>query len=273
MMFDALMLAIPYPEFDPIALEIGPFALRWYALAYITGLVLGWYYVRKLAESSPAVCSKDDVDDFLTWATLGVILGGRIGYVLFYKPEFYASDPLAIFKVWQGGMAFHGGFLGVVVAGLIFVRRRGIPALAFGDMIACAAPIGLFFGRIANFVNGELYGRVTDSKWGMVFPNGGPDPRHPSQLYEAGLEGALLFVILFILWRIPFARSKPGTLIGVFVAGYGASRMIVEFFRQPDAHLGFVAGSATMGQMLSIPMVLIGLGLVFYAQTRKPDAQ
>lgn len=271
-MLDTIPLAIPYPDFDPIVLEIGSFALRWYALAYITGLVLGWYYIKKLAAREPVICSGDDVDDFLTWATLGVVLGGRLGYVLFYKPEYYLSDPSAIFKVWQGGMSFHGGFLGVVVAGFFFCRKRNIPPLAFGDMVACAAPIGLFFGRIANFVNGELYGRVTDFDYAMVFPRGGPMPRHPSQLYEAGMEGLILFIILFVLWRVARVRFRPGTLIGVFITGYGVSRMIVEIFRQPDAHLGFIVGGITMGQILSLPMVLIGLGMILYAQKRKNNA-
>ncbi|KXJ59238.1 MAG: prolipoprotein diacylglyceryl transferase, partial [Thalassospira sp. Nap_22] len=214
--------------------------------------------------------SKRDVDDLLFWATLGVILGGRLGYILFYNLDYYLDNPANILKVWQGGMAFHGGFMGVIVAIILFARKRNISILAVLDAAAVATPIGLFFGRIANFINGELYGRTTDVAWGFVFPNGGPEPRHPSQLYEAALEGLILFVVLFILSRKAFVRHRPGILGGTFVAGYGISRIIVEFFRQPDAQLGYLAGGITMGQVLSIPMVLAGIGCIVYALKSKP---
>ncbi|AXO16730.1 prolipoprotein diacylglyceryl transferase [Thalassospira indica] len=263
-------MSLAFPAIDPIAISIGPIAIRWYALAYIAGLLLGWKYVVYYCTKTPNIMSKRDVDDLLFWATLGVILGGRLGYILFYNLDYYLDNPANILKVWQGGMAFHGGFMGVIVAIILFARKRNISILAVLDAAAVATPIGLFFGRIANFINGELYGRTTDVAWGFVFPNGGPEPRHPSQLYEAALEGLILFVVLFILSRKAFVRHRPGILGGTFVAGYGISRIIVEFFRQPDAQLGYLAGGITMGQVLSIPMVLAGIGCIVYALKSKP---
>jgi len=256
---------------DPVAIELGPLAIRWYALAYIAGLLLGWWYVRRLGEAPPAVLSGERTDDFLVWATLGVVLGGRLGYVLFYNPAYYLSHPAEIVMVWQGGMAFHGGLLGVIAALLLFCRRHKIAPLAMGDIVACAAPVGLFFGRLANFVNAELYGRpAPDLPWSMVFPSD-PDqlPRHPSQLYEAALEGALLFVILAVLWRVPAIRRRPGSLIGVFLVGYGLARFTVEFAREPDPQLGYLFGWITMGQILSAPMILAGLGFLGFAWMRR----
>ena len=263
-----MTLAIPFPAIDPIIFSIGPFAVRWYALAYIAGLVIGWLVLRRIAKRPPNEIGEEDVDDFLTWATLGVILGGRIGYVLFYNLPYFLDRPGEIFAVWQGGMSFHGGFLGVVLAGLIFCRRRGIDPLSFGAMLAVVAPIGLFFGRIANFINGELFGRVTDAPWGVVFPRGGPDPRHPSQLYEAALEGLVLFVVLAVMARSGKVRARRGMLMGVFVAGYALARMTVELFRQPDQHIGFLTLGSTMGQWLSVPMLLVGLGFVVWGWRR-----
>ena len=261
------MLAIAYPHIDPIAIELGPFAIRWYAIAYIAGLMLGWRYVKWLVSKPPHAMREADVDDFLVWATLGVVLGGRLGYVLFYKPAYYLSHPAEIFMLWHGGMAFHGGALGVILAIILFARRRGLNLFAIGDAVCCAVPIGLFFGRIANFINGELFGRVaSDVPWAMVFPGGGPEPRHPSQLYQAGLEGLILGLVLFLLWRQRHIREQRGTIAGVFLMGYGIARIIGEFFRQPDAHLGFLAGGATMGQLLSVPLILAGAGVVWWAQ-------
>ncbi|MQX36584.1 prolipoprotein diacylglyceryl transferase [Roseospira navarrensis] len=261
---------------DPIAFELGPLAIRWYALAYIAGLLLGWWYVRRLGQAPPAVLPGERADDFLVWATLGVVLGGRLGYVLFYNPGYYLSHPLEVAMVWQGGMSFHGGFLGVIAAVILFGRRHRIPILSMGDIIACAAPVGLFFGRLANFVNAELYGRpAPDLPWSMVFPTDPLGlPRHPSQLYEAALEGLLLFVILAVLWRVPAVRFRPGSLIGVFMIGYGVSRVLVEFAREPDPQLGHLFGLATMGQILSVPMILAGIGFLAHAwrQPRRDPA-
>jgi len=264
-----MTFVIPFPAIDPVLIEIGPLAIRWYGLAYVAGLVLGWRYMRRLVGGPPPVTPIRDVDDFLVWATLGVVLGGRLGYVLFYQPAYYLAHPLAILEVWSGGMSFHGGLLGVLVAGLLFVRRRNIPILAFGDAIACAAPIGLFFGRLANFINGELFGRITDVPWAMVFPHGGPLPRHPSQLYEAALEGAVLFVVLHLLWRRQSVRRRRGLLTGVFLVGYALARAAAELFREPDAHLGLLLGGTTMGQWLSLPMLLAGLYLILRARRNR----
>lgn len=255
-------LALSYPEIDPVLFQIGPFAIRWYALAYIVGLVIGWRMMIHFAKSPGSFITPQQADDFLIWATAGVMLGGRLGYVIFYKPAYYLADPLEIFMVWQGGMSFHGGFLGVVTAAYLYARKHGIPPLALADMLSIVAPIGLFFGRLANFINGELFGRVSDVSWAMVFPNGGPLPRHPSQLYEALLEGALLFVLILLLRKSGLA-NKAGLLTGTFLVGYALARGFVELFRQPDAHLGFLIGGATMGQLLSIPMILVGLYLIF----------
>ncbi|MCF8467496.1 MAG: prolipoprotein diacylglyceryl transferase [Sneathiella sp.] len=260
-------LAIAFPAMDPVIFQIGPFAIRWYALAYVAGLIIGWRLMMRLARSPGSKVTDKQVDDFLVWATLGVILGGRLGYILFYKPEFYFANPSEIFMVWQGGMSFHGGFLGVVTATILFARKQKISILAFADLLSIVAPIGLFFGRLANFINGELYGRVTDVPWGVVFPGGGDIPRHPSQIYEALLEGALLFTVMLIFRRTRFAE-KPGFLTGLFIAGYALARSIVELFRQPDAFLGFLIGGFTMGQLLSLPMLAIGLYFLF----RKPPA-
>ncbi|WP_119681951.1 prolipoprotein diacylglyceryl transferase [Indioceanicola profundi] len=267
------MGGIPFPDIDPVALEIGPLVIRWYALAYLAGFLLGWRYAMRLARTKPGQPTADDMDDFLTWAIVGVILGGRIGYVLFYDVSSYVEEPLRILMVWKGGMSFHGGLLGVTAAGLIFSLRRGIHPLALGDVLAVVAPIGLLFGRIANFVNGELYGRVTDVPWGVVFPHGGPLARHPSQLYEALLEGLVLLIVMAVLARRPALRERNGFLTGAFLTGYGLSRFAVEFFREPDAQLGFLFAGTTMGQLLSIPLILIGLVLILVAKSPIEDRQ
>ncbi|MBF0269032.1 MAG: prolipoprotein diacylglyceryl transferase [Alphaproteobacteria bacterium] len=261
------LLAIPFPAFDPVAIALGPLLIRWYALAYILGLVLGWRYIRRLCVHPPHPMSPEQVDDFLTWATVGVVLGGRLGYVLFYQPGHYLANPLEIFSVWKGGMAFHGGALGVIAALWLFARKHKLSFLKIGDLICAAVPIGLLLGRIANFINGELWGREApeDLPWAMIFPTGGPVPRHPSQLYEAALEGAVLFLIMAVLWRNERLRQKPGFLAGAFLVGYGVTRSMAEFFRQPDSFLGFLAGGATMGQLLSVPMIMVGLALMVFA--------
>jgi phosphatidylglycerol:prolipoprotein diacylglycerol transferase len=253
-------LALTFPVIDPIAIQIGPLAIRWYALAYLTGLLTGWWYVRHLARRTSASPTGDQVDDFLVWATLGVVLGGRLGYVLFYKPGYYLSNPLEILQVWHGGMAFHGGVLGVLAALFLFSRRHKLSFLRLADLVCAAAPLGLFFGRIANFINNELWGRqAPDVPWAMVFPGAGDVPRHPSQLYEAALEGLVLFVVLHLLWRVPAIRERQGFIAGAFLAGYGIARFIIEFFREPDSFLGTLAAGLSMGQLLSLPMILLGL--------------
>ena len=262
------MLAIAFPAIDPIAIEIGPLVIRWYSLAYVAGILIGWRYMLHLAGHSGGRVQRQDVDDFIIWATLGVILGGRLGYVLFYRPDFYFANPLEIPAVWKGGMSFHGGALGVIVAITLFVHRRGIKWLAFGDLIATVTPVGLFFGRIANFINGELYGRVSDVPWAVLFPGGGPEPRHPSQLYEAMLEGLVLTLVLGWLALRRNALEREGLLTGTFLLGYGLARIASEFFREPDAFLGFLYAGATMGQLLSLPLALAGGWLIWRARRR-----
>ena len=258
------LFAIPFPAINPIAISLGPFAIRWYALAYIVGLLIGWRYCLALAARPPHLVERQDVDDFLVWATLGVVLGGRIGYVLFYKPGYYIYHPVEALYVWHGGMSFHGGAIGVTIAIILFTRARRIPLFAFSDIITEAIPIGLFFGRIANFINGELFGRPSDAPWAMIFPSGGPMPRHPSQLYEAICEGILLFLLLFCAERLG-SRRRPGILTGLFLSGYAVARMSGELFREPDPQLGFLIFGTTMGQLLSIPMLIIGALMIWWA--------
>jgi phosphatidylglycerol:prolipoprotein diacylglycerol transferase len=254
------------PDIDPVAFAIGPLVVRWYALAYIIGLVGGWVYARHLAASTTLWGSlrapkPEDLDDLLVFAALGVVIGGRLGFVLFYKPGHYAANPLEILQTWKGGMSFHGGLFGAAIAVALFARRRGLNPYALLDLAAVVAPIGLLLGRLANFIKGELWGRPTTMPWGIIFPDAGPESRHPSQLYEAGLEGLLLLIILTILVRRQGFRM-PGLLAGLFGCGYAAARFFVEFFREPDRYLGFIAGGwLTMGMALSIPMFLAGLWL------------
>lgn len=262
------MLAIAFPAFDATLIEIGPLAIRWYALAYIAGILFGWRYAIHLARSSPETIERARLDDFLLWATLGIIIGGRLGYVLFYKPGHFADHPLEAFAVWQGGMSFHGGFLGVALAVVLYARRHRMRLLTLADIMACVAPVGLLLGRLANFVNGELYGRVTDVPWAILFPADPLTPRHPSQLYEAALEGLLLLVLLKVAWSIPNVRARPGFVTGLFLVGYAVFRSAMEFFREPDAHLGFIAGGITMGQLLSLPMALAGIALLVMVARR-----
>ncbi|NIJ34628.1 prolipoprotein diacylglyceryl transferase [Sphingomonas oligoaromativorans] len=256
---------------SPIALQLGPVAVRWYSLAYITGILAGWWYLLKLLDQPGAPMARRHADDFVFDATLGVLLGGRIGYVLFYRPDYYLQHPVEIFKLWEGGMSFHGGAAGVLIAILFYCRRKGLNWLRVTDYIACVAPIGLFFGRLANFVNGELWGKPSTVPWAIVFPGAGDVPRHPSELYEAGLEGLVLFAILSLLFWKSDARYKPGFLAGSFVLGYGVFRFIVEFFREPDEQLVEFARVTHlhMGQWLCVPMILVGLYVVLTAKGRR----
>jgi phosphatidylglycerol---prolipoprotein diacylglyceryl transferase len=268
-------LTISFPVFDPVAFSIGWFVIRWYALAYIGGIVLGWIYARSLVKKQrlwggPVPITLVQLDDFILWVTIGIIVGGRTGYVLFYNPAFFIQHPAEIFQLWNGGMSFHGGFLGCVAAVMLFARKNGISILSLGDITTAVGPIGLFLGRLANFINSELWGRTADASvpWAMVFPNGGPDPRHPSQLYEAGLEGILLFAILAVMIRMG-ALKRPGLILGSFIAIYGLARITGEFFREPDPQLGFLWGGLTMGMLLSVPMIIAGAILIMMAWRRK----
>src|SRR3954454_16611739 len=268
------LYAIPFPAFDPVLVSFGPIAIRWYALAYIVGILLGWLYARTVIRSEklwggPAPLTVTDYDDFVLWVTLGIILGGRLGYVLFYNPSYFATHPLESLQLWNGGMSFHGGFLGCVLSVVLFARHRGLSILSLGDLTCAAGTIGIFLGRIANFINGELWGRPADVPWAMVFPTGGPVPRHPSQLYEAALEGLLLFVVLGLLVRSG-ALKRPGLIIGAFAIGYALTRSFSELFREPDAQLGFLWGGLTMGMLLSLPLALAGIILIVRALRRQP---
>ncbi len=263
-----------FPQFDPVLLHLGPISIRWYALAYIVGLVAGWRLMRRLVAWAPIAASPLDVDDFLTWATLGVVLGGRLGYVLFYQSGAYLSHPAAILEVWHGGMSFHGGALGVILAIILFALKRRLPMLLFADRVCTVVPIGLGLGRIANFINGELWGRAAPASlpWAMIFPGVDDVPRHPSELYQALLEGLLLFLVMILAARRASVRARPGLLSGLFLTGYAVARMIGELFRQPDAFLGFLAFGVTMGQLLSVPMLIAGLGLMLNARVRPAHA-
>jgi phosphatidylglycerol:prolipoprotein diacylglycerol transferase len=286
---------LPFPHFDPVLLHLGPLAIRWYALAYIAGIVLGWWgVVRALRDkrlwSHPPFNGKppateDEIGDLMVWATFGVIVGGRLGWVLIYgtllcsvTPQYadfctglpmdFLRHPLRIIAAWEGGMSFHGGLLGVVVAVWLFCRRRKLAMLPVADLACAFAPIGLFLGRLANFVNGELWGRITDVPWAMIFPRGGPVPRHPSQLYEAALEGLVLFAILQVCLRVFRLNERPGLLSAIFFFGYGGLRLVCEFFREPDTQF---IGPISMGMALSIP-VWLAAGLLFWLALRKPRA-
>lgn len=256
------LAAIAYPAIDPVAFSIGPLVVRWYGLAYVAGFVVAALILRRLNRSWSVGITDDQQIDIVLASVVGVIVGGRLGYVLFYGGSEYLREPLKIFATWDGGMSFHGGLVGILIACWFVSRRVGVSFLRLADLGAVGAPIGLLLGRITNFVNGELWGRVTDVPWGMVFPTGGPFPRHPSQLYEAFLEGLVLFIVLLWLSR----KKRPeGLIFGVLLSGYALSRILVEFVREPDLQLGFIAGPFTMGQLLSLPMLLAGAYIVWRA--------
>jgi phosphatidylglycerol:prolipoprotein diacylglycerol transferase len=259
---------LPNPDIDPVLLRLGPIAIRWYGLMYVFGLTAAFFMIKARAASRQVALSLDDLHDLILYAAVGVILGGRLGYILFYNLPYYLESPMKLLAVWEGGMSFHGGLLGVVVAVVVFCRRKGQTFYTIADMAAPAVPIGLGLGRLGNFINGELYGRATDVPWCMIFDRtgGGPLCRHPSQLYEAFLEGVLLFAVVWAVGRRPRA---PGTVFWAFIAGYGACRAFVELFREPDAHLGLLAGVISMGQALSLPMLAMGLFMIWLVQRKQ----
>ena len=261
-----------FPDFDPVLVSFGPFAIRWYALAYIVSLLIGWRLMRRLCRRTPRIGTDLLVDDFLTWAVLGVVLGGRLGYILFYQPGFYLGHPAAILQVWHGGMSFHGGVLGVVAALVLYTRRHAIPLLGFADRLAVVVPMGLGIGRCANFINGELWGRPAPAWWPlpMIYPRVDDVPRFPSELIEACLEGLVLSAAMWTAASRPATRARFGFLTGLFLSGYATARFIGEFTREPDSFLGFLALGLSMGQLLSIPMFLIGLLFMALSRERAP---
>jgi phosphatidylglycerol:prolipoprotein diacylglycerol transferase len=276
-----LLAILPFPAIDPVAFSIGPLAVHWYGLAYVAGILVGWLYARKLIDTpdlwrnNVAPMTKAHLDDFLVWIALGIVLGGRMGYILFYDFPQIAANPIRAIEIWNGGMSFHGGLIGSILAIVLFARKNRLPVWSMLDVVAAVVPIGLFFGRLANFVNGELWGRLSTAPWAIVFPTGGPFARHPSQLYEALLEGIVLLLVLALMIFRFKALKTAGLVSGTFVIGYALSRICVEFFREPDAQLGYLLGTGwlTMGMVLSLPMILLGAWAVVRARAAARTAQ
>jgi phosphatidylglycerol---prolipoprotein diacylglyceryl transferase len=272
------LLEIPFPEINPIALQIGPLAVRWYGLAYAAGLIIGWLYIRQLLrrpqlwKNNTAPMSPDDADELLLWVAAGVILGGRLGHVLFYHSGYYFSNPMEILAIWKGGMSFHGGLLGTGLGMYIYARRSGISVWPVMDLVSAAVPIGLFFGRVANFINAEVVGSPTDMPWGMVFPGSGAEPRHPAMLYEAALEGVALFIILRYLTHVKLSLKMPGLTSGVFLTGYAVFRIFSELFKIVDYRLVHADYPITKGMVYSVPMLFLGIWFIYRARTRAGDA-
>ena len=257
---------LEFPNINPVAVDLGIIKIRWYALSYIVGILLSWFLILKIIKIKKIDLNSKEISDLVSNCMIGIIIGGRLGYVFFYNPEYYSNNLLEIFKIWNGGMSFHGGFIGVIFAVIYSSQLFKIPILTFADLIAIVAPVGLFFGRLANFINGELFGRTTNHSFGIIFPNGGDVPRHPSQLYEAFFEGIVLFIILWVMMYIFDLLKKPGLISSLFIFLYGLFRFFIEFFREPDQHIGLLYFEFSMGQILSFPMILIGLyfSIIFY---------
>jgi len=261
---------LEFPNINPVALDLGVIKIRWYALSYIVGILLSWFLILKIIKIKKIDLNSKEISDLISNCMIGIIIGGRLGYVIFYNPEYYSNNLVEIFKIWNGGMSFHGGFVGVVFAVIYSSKLFKIPILTFADLIAIVAPVGLFFGRLANFINGELFGRTTNHSFGIIFPNGGDLPRHPSQLYEAFFEGIVLFIILWVMMHIFDLLKKPGIITSLFIFLYGVFRFFIEFFREPDQHIGLLYFEFSMGQILSFPMILIGLyfSIIFYNKSK-----
>lgn len=261
------MTGIAYPDISPIIFSIGPLAIRWYSLAYLIGIVSAWLLISKNIKKYKLPITKANLEDLVFYVTLGIILGGRIGYVLFYGTDTFLKNPLEIFAIWHGGMSFHGGIIGVIIAIFFVANKIKYPFLSLTDLSALYTPIGIFCGRLANFINDELWGRATNVPWAVRFPNGGYVPRHPSQLYEAFFEGILLFIILNLLWKKQWVRKHTGFISGIFLLLYGIFRAFIELFRQPDAQLGFIFMHITMGQLLCVPFIVLGSWIIYKAIT------
>ena len=261
---------LEFPNINPVAVDLGIIKIRWYALSYIVGILLSWFLILKIIKIKKIDLNSKEISDLISNCMIGIIIGGRLGYVIFYNPEYYSNNLVEIFKIWNGGMSFHGGFVGVVFAVIYSSKLFKIPILTFADLIAIVAPVGLFFGRLANFINGELFGRTTNHSFGIIFPNGGDVPRHPSQLYEAFFEGIVLFIILWVMMHLFDLLKKPGMITSLFIFLYGVFRFFIEFFREPDQHIGLLYFEFSMGQILSFPMILIGLyfSIIFYNKSK-----
>ena len=260
-----------FPNIDPVAVDFGIIKIRWYAISYIIGIFISWLLILKIVKFKKIQVSNKEISELVSNCMIGIIAGGRLGYVIFYNPDFYLNHPIEIFKVWNGGMSFHGGFIGVIMAIIFTSNLHEKSILIFSDLIAVVSPVGIFFGRVANFINGELYGRTTNHSFGVVFPKGGNNPRHPSQLYEAFLEGIVLFIILWIMMKNFNYLKIKGLITSLFIFLYGFFRFFIEFFREPDEHLGLLYFEFSMGQLLSFPMILIGMyfSIIFYRQNSK----
>lgn len=260
------LAALPFPNIDPVLLELGPLQIHWYGIGYVVGILFAWWYARKLVSTPHLWGAKKppittlQIDDFVTWAVIGIIVGGRLGYVFFYDFGQFIKNPLTIIEVWSGGMSFHGGLIGVLLAMIMFARKHKFSPFNLFDVVTASAPVGIMAVRITNFINGELYGKPTDVPWAIAFPNGGPEPRHPSQLYEAALEGLTMFIILWVLTHRFLKLKRPGFIAGAFILWYAISRIMIEFVRLPDAHIGYLAGNwLTMGMILSLPLAITGI--------------
>lgn len=262
------MIGLEFPDISPVIFSIGPVAIRWYSMAYLFGIIIAWFLAMWNTKKYNLEFTKAHLEDLVFYITLGIILGGRFGYVIFYGRSSFIDNPLMIFEIWKGGMSFHGAVVGVIAAAYLYSIKSKISFLKITDLVVLYAPIGIFCGRIANFINDELWGRVTDVPWAVRFPSGGYLPRHPSQLYEAFFEGLVMLVVLNFMWRYKYVRERAGLVSAVFITLYGLFRILMEQFREPDAHIGFLFSYITMGQLLSVPLILLGLWVIYIKTAR-----
>ena len=260
---------LEFPNINPVAIDLGIIQIRWYAISYIAGILLSWSLILNIIKFKNLKIDNKVISELISNSMIGIIIGGRLGYVIFYNPDYYLNNLLEIFKLWNGGMSFHGGFIGVVFAVIYSSKISKTAILILADLIAIVAPIGIFFGRLANFINGELYGRITNHSFGMIFPNAGNSPRHPSQLYEAFFEGFLLFIIMLLFIKFTNILNKKGLITALFLSCYGSFRFMIEFFREPDANIGLLYFNFSMGQLLSLPMIIVGLYFIIFIARKK----
>ena len=260
---------LEFPNINPVAIDLGIIQIRWYAISYIAGILFSWSLILNIIKFKNLKIDNKVISELISNSMIGIIIGGRLGYVIFYNPDYYLNNLLEIFKLWNGGMSFHGGFIGVIFAVIYSSKISKTPILILADLIAIVAPIGIFFGRLANFINGELYGRITNHSFGMIFPNAGNSPRHPSQLYEAFFEGFLLFIIMLLFIKFTNILNKKGLVTALFLSCYGSFRFIIEFFREPDANIGLLYFNFSMGQLLSLPMIIVGLYFIIFIARKK----